>query len=150
MQIRTLTRKEFLAASGGHWPVSALGLAGCGDGSGGGPLNTLAGQSTSFPEEQEAWLKDMSKQLQNVAGPGLEWDFYADAETEQRKLQTAMTSGTGPDVFILGSTFVPTAVATNGFLELSGADLKKAGGRAVSSSGSSLWPGSRRTSSLPS
>ena len=107
--------------------VSALGLAGCGDGSGGGPLNILAGQSTSFPEEQEAWLKDMSKQLQNVAGPGLEWDFYADAETEQRKLQTAMTSGTGPDVFILGSTFVPTAVATNGFLELSGADLKKAG-----------------------
>ena len=108
--------------------MSALGLAGCGDGSGGGPLNILAGQSTSFPEEQEAWLKDMSKQLQNVAGPGLEWDFYADAETEQRKLQTAMTSGTGPDVFILGSTFVPTAVATNGFLELSGADLKKAGG----------------------
>src|SRR5215208_6731425 len=129
MQTRTLTRREFLAASGGALAgVSALGLAGCGGGSGGGPLNILAGQSTSFPEEQEAWLKDMSKQLQNLAGSGLEWDFYADAETEQQKLQTAMTSGTGPDVFILGSTFVPTAVATNGFLELSGADLKKAGG----------------------
>jgi multiple sugar transport system substrate-binding protein len=108
--------------------VSALGLAGCGGGSGGGPLNILAGQSTSFPKEQEAWLENMSKQLQKAAGTGLEWDFYADAETEQRKLQTAMTSGTGPDVFILGSTFVPTAVATNGFVELSGADLKKAGG----------------------
>src|SRR5215216_5753203 len=129
MKGRTVTRREFLAASGGALAgVSALGLAGCGGGSGGGPLNILAGKSTSFPKEQEAWLKDMSKQLQNVAGPGLEWDFYADAETEQRKLQTAMTSGTGPDVFILGSTFVPTAVATNGFLELSGADLKKAGG----------------------
>ena len=129
MQTRTLTRREFLAASGGALAgVSALGLAGCGDGSSGGPLNILAGQSTSFPEEQEAWLKDMSKQLQNVAGSGLEWDFYDSAETEQQKLQTAMTSGTGPDVFILGSTFVPTAVATDGFVELSGADLKKAGG----------------------
>ena len=129
MQTRTLTRREFLAASGGALAgVSALGLAGCGGGSGGGPLNILAGQSTSFPKEQEAWLENMSKQLQKAAGTGLEWDFYADAETEQRKLQTAMTSGTGPDVFILGSTFVPTAVATNGFVELSGADLKKAGG----------------------
>jgi len=129
MKGRTLTRREFLAASGGALAgVSALGLAGCGGGSGGGPLNILAGKSTSFPKEQEAWLKDMSKQLQNVAGSGLEWDFYDSAETEQQKLQTAMTSGTGPDVFILGSTFVPTAVATDGFVELSGADLKKAGG----------------------
>jgi multiple sugar transport system substrate-binding protein len=40
-----------------------------------------------------------------------------------------MTSGTGPDVFILGSTFMPTAQATNGFRELSGADWKKAGGK---------------------
>jgi multiple sugar transport system substrate-binding protein len=129
MQTRTLTRREFLAASGGALAgVSALGLAGCGGGSGGGPLNILAGKSTSFPEEQEAWLKNMSKQLQNVAGSGLEWDFYDSAETEQQKLQTAMTSGTGPDVFILGSTFVPTAVATDGFVQLSGADLKKAGG----------------------
>jgi multiple sugar transport system substrate-binding protein len=129
MQSRTLTRREFLAASGGALAgVSALGLAGCGGGSASGPLNILAGQSTSFPKEQEAWLKNISKQLHKEAGAGLEWDFYADAETEQRKLQTAMTSGTGPDVFVLGSTFVPTAVATNGFRELSGADLKKAGG----------------------
>jgi multiple sugar transport system substrate-binding protein len=129
MQSRTLTRREFLAASGGALAgVSALGLAGCGGGSASGPLNILAGQSTSFPKEQEAWLKNISKQLHKEAGAGLEWDFYADAETEQRKLQTAMTSGTGPDVFVLGSTFVPTAVATNGFRELSGADLKMAGG----------------------
>jgi multiple sugar transport system substrate-binding protein len=129
MQNRTLTRREFLAASGGALAgVSALGLAGCGGGSSSGPLNILAGKSTSFPTEQEAWLKDMSKQLKKEAGSGLEWDFYDSAETEQQKLQTAMTSGTGPDVFVLGSTFVPTAVATGGFRELSGADLKKAGG----------------------
>jgi multiple sugar transport system substrate-binding protein len=129
MQNRTLTRREFLAASGGALAgVSALGLAGCGGGTSSGPLNILAGKSTSFPTEQEAWLKDMSKQLKEKAGSGLEWDFYDSAETEQQKLQTAMTSGTGPDVFVLGSTFVPTAVATNGFRELSAADLKKAGG----------------------
>jgi multiple sugar transport system substrate-binding protein len=129
MKNRTLTRREFLAASGGAVAgISALGLAGCGGGSAGGPLSILAGKSTSFPTEQENWYKHLSKQLQNKAGSKLEWDFYDSAETEQQKLQTAMTSGTGPDVFILGSTFVPTAVATNGFLEFSGADLKKAGG----------------------
>src|SRR5215212_3191121 len=116
MQSRTLTRREFLAASGGALAgVSALGLAGCDGGSASGPLNILAGQSTSFPKEQEAWRNNMSKQLHKEAGVGLEWDFYDEAETEQRKLQTAMTSGTGPDVFVLGSMFVPTAVATNGF-----------------------------------
>jgi multiple sugar transport system substrate-binding protein len=128
--MKKLTRREFLAASGGALAgVGALGLAGCGGGgSGGGPLSILAGKSTSFPTEQEDWLKQIGKQLKDKAGPGLEWDFYDSAETEQQKLQTAMTSGTGPDVFILGSTFVPTAVATNGFVELSGDDLKKAGG----------------------
>jgi len=129
MQNRTLTRREFLAASGGALAgVSALGLVSCGGGSASGPLNILAGKSTSFPTEQEAWLKEMSKQLKKEAGSGLEWDFYDSAETEQQKLQTGMTSGTGPDVFVLGSTFVPTAVATDGFRELSGADLKEAGG----------------------
>jgi multiple sugar transport system substrate-binding protein len=128
--MKKLTRREFLAASGGALAgVGALGLAGCGGGgSGGGPLSILAGKSTSFPTEQEDWLKQVGKQLKKKAGSGLEWDFYDSAETEQQKLQTAMTSGTGPDVFILGSTFVPTAVATNGFIELSGEDLKTAGG----------------------
>ena len=130
MKKRTLTRREFLAASGGALAgVSALGLAGCGGGSGSGSLNILAGKSTSFPTEQEDWFKQLGKQLQEKAGSKLEWDFYDSAETEQQKLQTAMTSGTGPDVFILGSTFVPTAQATNGFRELSGADWKKAGGK---------------------
>ena len=130
MQNRALTRREFLAASGGALAgISALGLAGCGGGSASGPLNILAGKSTSFPTEQEAWLKDVSKQLKKEAGSGLEWDFYDSAETEQQKLQTAMTSGTGPDVFVLGSTFVPTAVATGGFREFSGVDWKKAGGK---------------------
>jgi multiple sugar transport system substrate-binding protein len=130
MQNRAFTRREFLAASGGVLAgVSALGLAGCGGGSASGPLNILAGKSTSFPTEQEAWLKNVSKQLKKEAGSGLEWDFYDSAETEQQKLQTAMTSGTGPDVFVLGSTFVPTAVATGGFREFSGADWKKAGGK---------------------
>jgi len=49
MQNRTLTRREFLAASGEALAgVSALGLAGCGGGSSGGPLNILAGKSTSW------------------------------------------------------------------------------------------------------
>lgn len=129
MRKRKLTRKEFLAASGGALAsVSALGLAGCGGSSSGGEMNILAGKSTSFPTEQENWYKKLSQQLKKKAGSKLSWDYYDSADTEQQKLQTAMTSGTGPDVFILGSTFVPTAVATNGFVELSGSNLKKAGG----------------------
>jgi len=130
VQKRTLTRREFLAASGGAFAgVSVLGLAGCGGGSSSGPLEILIGKSSSFPTEQEDWFEQLSQQLQKEAGSKLSWDSYDSAETEQQKLQTAMTSGTGPDVFVLGSTFVPTAQATNGFRVLTGADWEKAGGK---------------------
>jgi hypothetical protein len=49
MQKRMLTRREFLAASGGALAgISVLGLVGRGGSSGGGTLNILAGNSTSF------------------------------------------------------------------------------------------------------
>lgn len=92
-------------------------------------MTVLAGQSSSFPEEQEQWLKQIGSRFEKQAGIKVSWDFYASAEEEQQKIQTSMTSGTGPDVFILGSTFVPTAQATNGFVTLTDEDWKKAGGK---------------------
>lgn len=110
--------------------MSALGLAGCGGGSsGGGELSILAGVSSSFPTEQEQWFKQLGSQLKKQVGPELSWDFYDSAEQEQQKLQTAVTSGTGPDIFVLGSTFVPTAQATNSFRVLTSEDWEKAGGQ---------------------
>lgn len=131
MASRNLSRREFLAAGGGALAgVSALGLAGCGGGgSGDGAMNVLAGKSTAFPTEQEQWLEQIGRQYREGVGGDLSWDFYDSAEQEQQKLQTAMTSGTGPDVFVLGSTFIPTAHATGGFRILSGGDWNKAGGR---------------------
>src|SRR5215216_2812974 len=127
----TLTRREFLAASGGALAgMSAFGLAGCGgSGANKGSMTVLAGQSSSFPQEQAQWLKQIGSQLQKQTGVKVSWDFYATADQEQQKIQTSVTSGTGPDIFILGSTFVPTAQATNGFVVLTDEDLKKAGGK---------------------
>jgi multiple sugar transport system substrate-binding protein len=128
---RTLSRREFLAASGGALAgMSTLGLAGCGgSGADKGSMTVLAGQSSSFPVQQERWLKQIGSQLQEQTGVKVSWDFYASAEEEQQKIQTAMTSGTGPDFFILGSTFVPTAQATNGYVVLTDDDWKKVGGK---------------------
>lgn len=131
MRSRTLSRRGFLAAGGAAFAgVTALGLAGCGGGdSGNGAMNILAGKSSSFPTEQEDWLEQVGRQYKKQVGGTLTWDFYDSAEEEQQKLQTSMTSGSGPDVFVLGSTFVPTAHSTGGFRVLSDGDWNKAGGK---------------------
>jgi multiple sugar transport system substrate-binding protein len=130
MRSRTLSRRDFLAAGGAALAgVSALGLAGCGGGSGDGAMNILVGKNSSFPTEQEDWLSQVGRQYNNQVGGELTWDFYDSAEQEQQKLQTSMTSGSGPDIFVLGSTFVPTAHATGGFRVLSGEDWDMAGGK---------------------
>ena len=115
-----------------------LTLAACGGGSSGSSssssgsgqtLHILIGVSTTFPTQQRQWMQQTSADFHKATGANVVFDTYASSNEEQTKLQTAVVSGSGPDIFSLGTTFVPTAQATKGFSVLTEDNWKAVGGR---------------------
>ncbi|GAC1373235.1 MAG: hypothetical protein NVS2B12_20500 [Ktedonobacteraceae bacterium] len=114
-----------------------LTLAACGGGSSGTSsssgsgqtLHVLIGANTVFPTLQRQWMQQIAGDFNKATGANVVFDTYASSSEEQTKLQTAIVSGSGPDIFSLGTTFVPTAQATKGFSVLSEDNWKAVGGR---------------------
>jgi multiple sugar transport system substrate-binding protein len=114
--------------------VFAALLAACGSdsdsGSGAGKnLTVLIGANTLYPEQQRQWFSDVSARFRKETGATVTFETFASANDELMKIQTSVLSGQGPDVYLLGTTFTPTAYATGAFLELKPADWAKVGGR---------------------
>lgn len=112
--------------------VALTGLVACGNGGAGGEgktLHVLVGNNAQHPEEQRVWLEQIKQKFKAKTGADITFETFANTSEEQTKIQTAMVSGTGPDVYSLGSTFVPTAHATRGFQVFSDEDWEKIGGR---------------------
>lgn len=63
------------------------------------------------------------------AGTQITWSTYTSAAEETQKLENAVASGGGPDIFEFGSTVVPTAAATGDFVILSTAEWDTLGGQ---------------------
>lgn len=113
-----------------------LVFAACGGSSGGNgqngsgqTLHVLIGYNTLFPSQQKQWMQQISSEFQKATGATLAFDTYSSSSEEQTKLQTSIVSGSGPDIFSLGTTFVPTAQATKGFTALSDQDWQAVGGK---------------------
>jgi multiple sugar transport system substrate-binding protein len=109
----------------------SLVLAACG-GSGstqGQTLHVLIGYNSTYPAQQQQWMKQIASEFQKQTGATIAWDTYSSSSEEQTKLQTSIVSGNGPDVYDLGTTFVPTAYATKGFTVLTDQDWTAVGGR---------------------
>jgi multiple sugar transport system substrate-binding protein len=107
-------------------------LAACGGGgssSGTGPLTIFIGAQPNFPTQFAAWSKDLTDKFKAKTGADLVIETYASSSDETTKIQSSIVSGTGPDIYNLGTTFTPVAYGTGGFLELSDDDWKKIGGR---------------------
>lgn len=106
-------------------------LAACSGGaaSGDGELVVLVGAQDEKAAEQKLWFSKLQKEFKAETGATLTFETFSSAEEEQKKIQTGVISGTGPDVFMLGTTFTPVAQATGGFLELTDQDWQKIGGR---------------------
>jgi multiple sugar transport system substrate-binding protein len=107
-------------------------LAACGGGSssgGGGPLTIFIAGQPNFPTQFAAWSKDLTDKFKAKTGADLVIETYASSSDETTKIQSSIVSGTGPDIYNLGTTFTPVAYGTGGFLELSDDDWKKIGGR---------------------
>ncbi|MGH3365756.1 MAG: ABC transporter substrate-binding protein, partial [Nocardioidaceae bacterium] len=106
-------------------------LAACGGSgaSGSEELRVLVGAQDEKAAEQKIWFNELEKEFKAKTGATLTFETFSSAEEEQKKIQTGVISGTGPDIFMLGTTFTPVAQATGGFLELSDQDWEKIGGR---------------------
>lgn len=114
--------------------VLLVTLAACGGGTsspnaGGQTLHVLVGANTTYPTQQKQWFQQIGTEFRTLTGATISWDTYSSTNEELTKLQTAIVSGNGPDVFSLGTTFVPTAQATKGFVTLSDADWQQVGGK---------------------
>jgi multiple sugar transport system substrate-binding protein len=107
-------------------------LAACGGGSssgGSGPLTIFIASQPNFPAQFGTWSKDLTDKFKAKTGADLVIETYATASDETTKIQSSIVSGTGPDIYNLGTTFTPVAYGTGGFLELGDDDWKKIGGR---------------------
>jgi multiple sugar transport system substrate-binding protein len=107
-------------------------LAACGGGSssgGGGPLTIFIASQPNFPSQFASWSKDLTDKFKAKTGSDLVIETYTTASDETTKIQSSIVSGTGPDIYNLGTTFTPVAYGTGGFQELSDDDWKKIGGR---------------------
>jgi multiple sugar transport system substrate-binding protein len=111
-----------VAACGGN------GDSGGGDGAG-KTLNVLIGANTQYPEEQQAWFTKTAEKFKAQTGATVKFETFATANDELTKIQTSVVSGTGPDVYTLGTTFTPTAYSTGAFVKLGDEEWKKLGGK---------------------
>jgi len=111
----------------------SLVLAACGGGgsssSQGQTLNVLISYNSTYPAQQKQWMQQIASEFQKATGATIAWDTFSSSSEEQTKLQTSIVSGSGPDVFSFGTTFVPTAQATKGFTVLTDQDWQAVGGK---------------------
>jgi multiple sugar transport system substrate-binding protein len=119
-----------------------VGLAACGGGggdsggSGGGGTNgagktidVYISANTQFPKEFAAWQQDIASQFKTQTGATVKFETFASANDEVTKIETSAVSGSGPDIYGVGTTMTPTAYATGAFTKLDDAAWQKVGGK---------------------
>src|SRR5260370_2421110 len=132
-----LSRRQFLqrAMAVGLTAAGASALlAACGGGSsganGGGTLEVLFGLNTGgLAAQQRQWFDRITSDFHALTGATVRWDTFNGTSDELTRIQTAIVSGGGPDIFTVGTTFVPTAQAPGGFYQLKDSDWQAGGGK---------------------
>jgi multiple sugar transport system substrate-binding protein len=133
-----MSRRQFLqrAMAAGLTAASASALlAACASSStsksnSGKVVEVLFGLNTGgLAAQQRQWFDQITSDFHALTGATLRWDTFNGTSDELTRIQTAIVSGGGPDVFTVGTTFVPTAQATGGFDLLSDADWQAVGGK---------------------
>ncbi|HAP91728.1 MAG TPA: ABC transporter substrate-binding protein, partial [Arthrobacter bacterium] len=92
-------------------------------------LNVLMNVTAQYPQEQQAWFKEMSAKFKTETGADIQWETFATANDEMTRIQTSVVSGQGPDVYGLGTTFTPTAYSTGAFVKLGDNEWNQLGGK---------------------
>lgn len=92
-------------------------------------IDVLVGENPQYASAQKAWFARIQREFKAQTGASVHFETYTDLSEEQTKLETSAVTSTGPDVYLLGTTFTPVAFSTKSFMQLSEADWKKIGGR---------------------
>ena len=135
MRVRTSAKLAALVAAAGLALTACSGGGGGGSSSGGAvngagkTLDVFVGKNTTYPQQQQQWFTDTAAEFKKVTGADLKFETFASGNDELTKIQTSAVSGQGPDVYSLGTTFTPTAVATGAFAQLSDSDWSAIGGK---------------------
>ena len=133
MSLRTM--RAVVALAGATALTAALAACGGGDDGGGGSggagktLHVLIGANTQYPQEFQAWQKSISDKFKAQTGATVKFETFASANEELTKIQTSVVSGSGPDVYAVGTTLTPTAYSTGAFVKLGDAEWQKIGGK---------------------
>lgn len=133
LSLMTLLVLILAACGGSNQPTTtasstpgSINCNGCGNGQ---TVHALLGYNTVYPTQQKQWFQQIASEFKQATGAMVAWDTYASSNEENTKLQTAIVSGSGPDIFSLGTTAVPTAQATGGFTVLSDQNWQSLGGK---------------------
>ncbi|PYH00533.1 ABC transporter substrate-binding protein [Arthrobacter stackebrandtii] len=116
-----------LAACSGN-STEGSGTNGAVDGAG-KTLTVLFSTKPQYPDEQKAWFAKTAEDFKTLTGATVQWETFPTANDEMTRIQTSVVSGTGPDVYGLGTTFTPTAYSTGAFVKLGDDEWKKIGGK---------------------
>lgn len=85
--------------------------------------------NTTFPARQKQWHAALASAFHKLTGANVKFTEWSTSSQELTTLETLTVTHQGPDIFNIGSTFVPTAFGTGAFLKLTNADWAAVGGK---------------------
>jgi multiple sugar transport system substrate-binding protein len=121
--------------------LAALGAVGCGSsssGSGGSSGSSLSGQTltvyTQAPygtqlKDYEEYYSYIANAFHKATGSTIKWVYTSSAVSLSQELEQAAASGSGPDVWSIGSSFNGTATALKEFYTIPPSDWTSFGGQ---------------------
>jgi multiple sugar transport system substrate-binding protein len=92
-------------------------------------LTVLMGVDGKYGAQQQQWFKDVSTAFEAQTGAKVNFGTFASGNEELTKIQTSVVANQGPDVYVMGTTFTPTAYSTGAFVSLTADDWTKLGGK---------------------
>jgi multiple sugar transport system substrate-binding protein len=92
-------------------------------------LTVLIGADGKYGAQQQQWFKDVSAAFEQQTGAKVNFQTFASGSEELTKIQTSVVANQGPDIYVVGTTFTPTAYSTGAFVSLTPDDWNKVGGK---------------------
>ena len=92
-------------------------------------LTVLIGADGKYGAQQQQWFKDVSAAFQKQTGATVNFQTFASGSEELTKIQTSVVANQGPDIYVVGTTFTPTAYSTGAFVSLTADDWNAVGGK---------------------
>ena len=117
-----ITVLALTACSGSNNPSASTNGAGQ-------TLTVLTGVDGKYGQQQQQWFKDVSAAFEKQTGAKVNFETFASGNDELIKIQTSVVANQGPDIYVMGTTFTPTAYSTGAFVKLTADDWTKLGGK---------------------